>query len=112
MKYKIKKMEGGGAMVAAYTPMARYDSSPPVTGSRHNSDKDSDEKDDMQTVIDKKLYERLITSGGLVNDVNAFVDKLSRISKSGNLPYLQNNNISASLDSIKDLNKLQRNKEL
>lgn len=112
MKYKIKKMEAGGAMVATYTPMARYDSSAPVGNTSNRSDKDSDSKDDMQTVIDKKLYERLITEGGLVNDVNYFVDKLSKISRSSNLPFLQNSNISASLESIKDLNRLQRNKEL
>lgn len=99
-------------MVAAYTPMARYDSSPPVTGSRNRSSKDSDEKDDMQTVIDKKLYERLITEGGLVNDVNYFIDKMSKVTRSSNLPFLQNTNISASLENIKDLNKIQRNKEL
>jgi hypothetical protein len=111
MKYKIQKFESGGAMVATYTPMARYDSSAPV-GRSQQSTKDSDsDSGDLKTVVDKKIYERLITEGGLVNDVNYFVDNLNGVEKQS-LPYLQNSNITSSLQMIKDLNKLQRNKEL
>lgn len=112
MKYQIKKMEAGGAMVATYTPMARNDSSAPIAGSRNRNDKDSESSDDMPTVIDKETYKRLITEGGLVNDVDHFVDKLSKINRSSKLPFLQNTNISSSLENIKELNRIQQNKAL
>ncbi len=109
MKYKIEKMQQGGGF-ATFTPIVR--SAPlPASGNTSNEKSSSAGSEDTQSIIDKKMYEKLISEGGLVNDVNYFVDKISQLS-SQPLAFLDSSNVNSSLELIKDFNRVSQNKKL
>lgn len=108
MKYNVVKMDQGG-MFATYTPILE---SAPVTPSGSGGQQTSSKNEDnTQEVINKSIYNRLINEGGLVNDVNYVVDKLAAI-QSKPMAFLDNDNVSSSLEIIKELNKLTQQKAL
>lgn len=109
MKYKFNKLQGGGAMVATYTPIERSVGTAPV-GSGATPTKEIKTSEE-ETLLDKDIYKKLIEQGGLVNDVNAFIEKVIEL-ESSPFAYLNKNNSSKALQLIAEVNRIKQNKEL
>lgn len=107
MKYKIEKLQQGGGF-ATFVPVVNSAPTPPSGYGQKASDKEGSEG--LQTLIDKKMYDALVTKGGLVNDVNAFVDKLGHSSKDP-MSFMSPDNITSSLETFKDINRIRQNSE-
>lgn len=108
MKYKIKKFQGGG--FATFTPISLSAPVQPMQPESVNSDKQSEERS-PSSLLDKELYKELINKGGLVNDVNLFVDRLQKLESEQN-PYLEGNTRSAAIKMISEINTLKQMKEV
>jgi hypothetical protein len=101
MKYKIKKLQGGG--LATFTPIV---SSTPV---RPMAPQESAESG-QEFILDEDLYKELIKEGGLKSDVNLFVDELIKL-ESTKTPFLNSNNRSNAIRMIGQINALKRMRE-
>lgn len=103
MKVNINKMESGGAFTV-FTPLA-----PPSVPKPVRPDVvDDSKKEDSNSLLSKDIYKELIGKG-LVNDVNYFVEELSKI-ESKELPFLNGENRAFSLKLIGKVNEIIVNK--
>lgn len=105
MKVDIRKFQSGG--FATFTPL--IESMPtaaavPPSGGATGSGKE------QSTVLDQDLYKKLIEDGGLVNDVNAFVDEIQKI-ESTPTPFLSSSNRNSTLRMFAKINELKELKE-
>lgn len=104
MKVNIRKFQSGG--FATFTPL--IESMPaaavPPTGGATGSGKE------QSTILDQDLYKKLIEDGGLVNDVNAFVDEIQK-TESGPTPFLSSSNRNSTLRMFAKINELKELKE-
>ena len=103
MKYNVQKLQGGGFLT--FTPIAKQPIAPPQT-----TDTAQKSDDSGSSIISKGMYEKLVNDG-LVNDVNYFVTKLEQIS-SRPRGFADRQNSSDSFELLKDLNRIQQNKQL
>lgn len=112
MKYKVKKYEGGGGF-ALFTPIPNMASQETTSGAAptQGSAPSSEENGSPLTLLDKKSYEELLTKGGLINDVNHFVDQLAEIESMNSNPFLSKANRSMAYTVIKKINQLKQSKE-
>ena len=101
MKYKVRKLAGGG--LATFTPFLPSPSAAP-TGQQ------AEAKTEEETgLTDKDLFKDL-AGKGLTNDVNAFMDELSKI-ESDPMAFLNPSNRNQVYKKIAVLNQLKNNKE-
>lgn len=105
MKYNIPKLQGGGfATFTPYIPSAPAPTAP-STGAQTTKTQAA------SSILDEDTYKELVKEGGLINDVNAFVEKLARMESSQSMPYLNSNNRATSIRMIGEINQLKRSKE-
>lgn len=97
---KIKKLQGGG--FASFTPIVQTMPGAAVKPKET-------EEEDSDSIVDKDIYKHLISSGGLVNDVNAFVAELEKIESTSN-PYLKSGNRTSVLRLMAKVNELTESK--
>lgn len=107
MKYNIYKLQGGGAMVATYTPIERSVPTAPVTS--EPSSKETKPTGET-SILDKDIYKILIENG-LTNDVNAFVERVAELESSPFTYTNKSNNLKA-LQLIAEVNRIKQNKDL
>lgn len=105
MKYDIRKMQNGGGFVS-YTPILSMPTAAQQASARPKQTKKEATKDN--SIIDEALYKELINQGGLINDVNWFVDQVTALEASGGMSGTSR---SQSLRLVAEVNKLKRNKE-
>lgn len=94
---RIKKLQGGG--FASFTPIVP---TMPVNPVRPTEKSDSTES---TSLIDKDVYKKLIEAGGLVNDVNNFVEQVQEL-ESDTSPYLSSSRKSSAIMLIGKVNEL------
>ena len=99
---KIKKLQGGG--FATFTPILP---SMPTPNIKPESKTDSD----SGSLVDKDIYKKLIEAGGLVNDVNAFVEAVQKMESSSPYPYLSGSNRMSAVGMIGTVNELIQSKK-
>ena len=66
---RIKRFQGGG--FATFTPIIN---APPSSTPTTSTKPEKENKKNSSSILDDETYKELVTKGGLVNDVNAFVD--------------------------------------
>lgn len=101
---KIKKLQGGG--FATFTPIVPMT---PTAAIRPETKKD-EEKSENSSLLDKDVYKKLMDAGGLVNDVNYFVEQVAKLEASKN-PYLDSSNSLSALQLIGQVNELVQSKK-
>lgn len=106
MKINIHKFQQGGGF-AQFTPILRSlaDQQPQRSTESSTSNKQS------SSLLDDDIYKELIKSGGLVNDVNAFVNELSKL-ESDPLSFSNSGNSTRALQLFAKINELKENKEI
>ena len=100
MKYNVNKLQGGG--LVTFTPLIDSGSQ------KQTVQQESTQKED--NLLDDETYKKLM-DGGLVNDVNQFVEELQRIDSEPQ-SLLNSNNRSHALRVFGKINELKRNKEM
>ena len=101
MKIKINKYDGGG--LVSFTPI--------INSAQQQSQVAPSTQSESKPLLDEETYKELIKEGGLVNDVNYFVDQLDNL-QSDPLAFLNPNNSNKALKLIAKVNELKVNKEL
>lgn len=104
MKYNISKLQGGGFV--SFTPILKQSSTNAVAPSGASA-KDETEQ---ASILDQDLYKRLIQDGGLVSDVNVFVNQIQSLEQTP-FGYLESGNRSNALRMFSKVNELRQNRE-
>lgn len=104
MKYNISKLQGGGFV--SFTPILKQSPTQAVAPSGASAESGSEQS----SVLDQDLYKRLIQDGGLVSDVNVFVNQIQS-SEQTPFGYLDSGNRSNTLKMFSKVNELRQNRE-
>jgi hypothetical protein len=96
---RIKKLQGGG--FATFTPIVP---NMPVNPVRPSGSDSSESKTESSSLLDKDVYKKLIEAGGLVNDVNHFVEQVQELESSGS--YLDPSNRNSAIMLVGKVNEL------
>ena len=94
---RVKKFQGGG--MATFTPIV-----PTIPTAAIKPDTKS-ETTEEGSLLDKDIYKKLIDAGGLINDVNYFVEQIAEL-ESGDNPYLLGGNRHSAINMIGKVNEL------
>lgn len=108
---KVKKFQGGGFIYTPFIDVPSVGSSSPVQSGGDSSSGDSKIKNSTG-ILDDKVFNKLIDTGGLVNDVDNLVTKLHELQNSSANPFLNTANSSTALRMISEINKLRQSKEI
>lgn len=103
MRVNINKLQGGGLI--SFTPIFK---SPQETSQVESSTGSGSGESEL---LDKEAYKELIKTGGLVNDVNQFVEQLNSL-QSDPLALLNKDNSARALKVVAKINELKQNKKL
>lgn len=104
MKIDITKFQQGGGF-AQFTPILRsLEGQTQQTPSKESKEKSSG-------LMDDDIYKELIKGGGLVNDVNAFVQEIAAL-ESDPLAFTNPNNSGRALRIFAKVNELKNNKQI
>lgn len=106
MKVDIRKFQSGG--FATFTPL--IESMPATAVPPSGGSANTGSGKEQSSILDQDLYKKLIEDGGLVNDVNAFVDEIQKL-ESGPSPFLSNSNRTSTLRMFAKVNELKELKE-
>lgn len=111
MKFTRKYQQGEG--FAIYTP-SPYGAPGVEETVASNSGATSTSDKTQGSIISEELYKELIKSGGevLPNEWTSLVTKIQSLASTSNLPYLEQDTITKTLEAMGELNTLKRNKEL
>lgn len=100
MKYNINKLQGGG--LVAFTPI--------IDSPKQRSSSQS-QPQEQQSLLDDEIYKELVNSGGLINDVNQFVEDIEQLN-SDPFSFLSPKTQTSAIRMIGKVNELKQNKKM
>lgn len=107
MKVNIPSLQQGGGF-KIFSPYVKQS----LQDENVKSSKEDSKVESPSSIIDEDLYKQLVTKGGLVNDVNKFVDNLMKYEKMNVLGTNAPDTKGQMLQMLKKVNELKVSKEM